>query len=173
MTIDYDISLDDIVLAQVYHNLDSPVYRWHRLAIRFGTPLFTLIVAFLAPAKNRIGYLILVMAALFWSILFFRKTARRVTERVVISKSVEGLFRDTIGHHTLQVLPSWISDTTNEGETKLVWSEVESIIKTKEEIFIHTNNSTYHIIPMKAFNSRIEFDNFYSLLLLHKKQFAA
>lgn len=76
----------------------------------------------------------------------------------------EGKNADMLGNQSLTLTEDGIVNVSNFSESKTNWGTVENVVETKEHIFIYISAVMAYIIPIRAFQSINQKNEFISSL---------
>lgn len=172
-TMEYDISLDDMIAFNLHHYQASAEMRRVRNLRWFARPLtvlaFIVVMYFVMnPTQHAaretklivVGYLIfLVVLAAAW-LVFFPRIWRHAIVRAVRKNYLKAENEGYLGHRTLRFDERTIAERGALGETEKPWSAVEKIDVTPHHAFVYVGDIAAFIVPRHAFGAGPAFDEF-------------
>jgi hypothetical protein len=171
MTIEYDVTKDDIAAFNHYHLRNSATARRQYLRGWLVPPAvwlgIFLVIWQLAdsqrgtPLKTLRDLLPLVIFVPFYMI-YFPYAHRRTIQRTIEGMTSEGKNRGMLGRHRLTLKPEGLTEATEVSENTTAWSGVERISVSEEHAFIYVNALAAITVPRRAFPSETEFNAFVS-----------
>ncbi|MBI4965562.1 MAG: YcxB family protein [Desulfomonile tiedjei] len=161
MTLQYEITLDDLVAFNLYHFDHSRAVLRNRWLSRYVVPvmlgLLIAVIDFPPP-------LILILSWILFTGLWIATwpwIERRITRKHVTRFLLEGQNKAMVGKHALKLLPNSIVETTEYGETTVGWAAVEKIIRADDVIYVYGSAVTAFVVPRRAFQTEEAFDEFF------------
>ncbi len=169
MTAEFEITRDDLVAFNQFHNRHSPMARrqfliawllpvvawflvfsviWYFADKHRGTPLRTLLD--LLPLLSFVPIYL----------LYFPWAYRRKLRKLVGGMVSEGRNRGLLGWHRVGISPTEITEANGHGQTSIRWSGIERVAAENGLAFIYTSAISAIIVPERAFPDPVEFEQF-------------
>ena len=149
----YKISFKDLASFMWSHDLRSPglltIVSCASFLIAFG-----ILVTF-PGIKPFLPFFLLVSAGVF--IVTFL-LAYLLAILCMISKAN----RTFLCEHTISINEQGLTEETKYGNSETYWNAISSIVKTKTHILLYVTQLSAHIIPLRAFESAEEANEFYT-----------
>ncbi len=162
MNVKYDINHKDYVNAMKYTLLNFPKSR--KEIIKFIICLLVLNLIGLLWVKS-----LFQLPTVMFLVLYFIGSIVSIVHGIYSSlKKGEKAYRDRGGffcEHTIEINENGVRETTSIDERFVKWEVVSSIEQNTDYIFIFISKATFHVIPKRAFNSDIEANEFYNILV--------
>ena len=140
-SIEFDISRDDYVRMQELFVWHIPVMRYTLVAVVVTTVIVAIV---LVPATLRVSVVVSSVALLIAMIVTWQ-SIRFILRRI---PSDGGGF---LGHHTIQLLPEGIRETTAVNDGFHSWSSVTDVIETHSYVLLVIGRAMVHCIPVRSF----------------------
>lgn len=168
MKLVYDITIEDLVVFNIYCYEHSTVRRRRLRVYRLITPiLFLTLVLYLSfHVKDPAVFIVIELAVgipayLLWIYRYPKLVRKRIRNYIQNTYKKE---KDTLalGKQELLVTSEGITETSTNGETKTRWAGIQNIAQTDLYIFIFTGPSRGYIIPKRTFTdvqNELEFVN--------------
>lgn len=173
MTIEYDITKDDIHAFNLYHSTQSPSARRSYLRAWLIPALVWLFLCVMIwssaiavgndipPLKAFLDLLPLFCGVPLYLIAFpwyYRRKLRKTIAAMVDEGENRGLF----GLRKVSITPEIIAQSGEYGQSSTSWKAVERIVQNNDYAFIYLNALAAIIIPRHAFPNSSEFETFMS-----------
>lgn len=169
MTIECDITPDDLLAFNLYHLSHSPVVRRQYMRTWFFPAFVWLMICtaiwYLAdrergePLQTFLALLPLFGGVPLYLIMFPLMQRRRL-RKTITAMFEEGSNRALMSHHTIEISSDAISDSTGLSKTKMAWQGVDRIVRHDDYAFVYLNALEAVIIPRRAFADAARFDEF-------------
>ena len=176
VTIEYDLTIEDMVALTQYHSERSPRENRRRRVVQGVIALVFLLLLFSAVDSIRkqgadlsaswiaVSSVPMICPTILLVLVFSTGVRRWSTNR-----SVHKAFPDvepggTIASQKLTVSADEIHVQADAGEMALAWDEVADISKTDERIFVFGASEQALVIPRRAFADQAAYDAFYDEL---------
>lgn len=169
MTVEYEITKDDLSAFNLFHNRHSPTARRHHLRAWFVPPLIWLLVCTAiwhladrdrgTPLRTFLDLLPLFSGVPFY-LLYFPWAYRRKLRKIVDGMIGEGKNRALFGHRIVTISEDAVTSAGEHSQTATDWRAVEKVVASDEHAYIYTSAMTAIIIPRRAFASVSEFEEF-------------
>ena len=155
----YKISFKDLASFMWSHDLRSPglltIVSCASFLIAFGI-LFSFDIRFNPPEiKLFLLYFVLVSAGVFVVTFLL---AYLLAILCMISKAN----RTFLCEHTISVNEQGLTEETKYGNSETYWNAISSIVKTKTHLLLYVTQLSAHIIPLRAFDSVEDANEFYT-----------
>jgi hypothetical protein len=169
MTIEYEMTKEDLSAFSLYHNRHSPIARRQYLRSWLVPPfiwllLFIVIWHLADQGRGKPLQTFLDLLPLFSFVpiylLYFPWAYRRKLRKIVGGMVSEGHNRGLLDHHRVTISPENITDSNELGQTTRAWRGVEKVAVTDEHAFIYIHALAAVTVPRRAFASPLEFDEF-------------
>jgi hypothetical protein len=169
MTVEYEITKDDLSAFNLYHHLHSPTARQQYLR-SWLVPAFIGLLIFggiwyLAdrerdtPLRTFLDLLPLFSFVPLY-LLYFPWAYRRKLRRIIAGMVSEGQNRGLFSRHRVTISPEGVTDSDELGQASTVWRAVERVVAANEHAYIYTNALAAIIVPRRAFASPLDFEEF-------------
>ena len=165
MSIEFEVSMDDILEFNLYHHQHSPNSRRACLLLRVIMFILMLLISLsfliqtFVEESSAVYFLFWLILAVLWAVLFPRFYQRSIKKEVEKMYN-EGKNKGIICKHRLSLTPDMIINTTDFGESKTYWSSVEKIASTDNHVFIYASAVMAFIIPKRAFSDESKYTEF-------------
>jgi hypothetical protein len=172
MEIEFEITLDDLVAFNVYHNRHSKPGKRNRLILSGFLTLAALasMSSILLPDPDSpivwnassitLSLLpILFMAALF-GLALSPGVRRWQTKRALKRLLSEGKSKRLVGARRLTLTSTGVTHRTAVTEAETKWSAVEKLVETDQHLFIYTSPVEAFIVPRRAFVDEAQYQEF-------------
>lgn len=165
MSIEFEISMDDILEFNLYHHQHSPNSRRAYLVLRFVISILMLLISLsfliqtFVDESSMAYFLFWLILAILWIVLFPRLYQRSIKKEIAKMYN-EGKNKGIICKHKLSLTPDMIINTTDFGESKTRWSSIEKIVSTDNHIFIYASAVMAFIVPRRAFSDELKYKEF-------------
>jgi len=162
MSIEYEITLDDLVALTLYHSETAPGMRRNRvLLLGMGGVLLLFAVAttfstdWKAALSSPMGFLLTILPIVLPIGLLYYTLSPGMRSRqakfMVARTYKDGKGHNVFGKHTLTVSPEGLVETIGATEYRTAWASVERIGVTPEYVFIYTSPIQASVVPRRAF----------------------
>lgn len=156
MKITYDLTIDDMVAFNQYHNSTSPTVKRTKYRLIFVASFIAIGLSLVIKPTPEFTRLEMVTVAVGYSIFcflltlyLFRSSARRFIPRLLKESSNKGL----IGWHELEVDKDGLVEKTEVNETRHSWLGISKIVETETHAFIFVSSIMAHVIPKNSISS--------------------
>ncbi len=184
MTVEYEITKDDLIAFNLYHQRHSPTARRQYLRVWFIPPVVWLLICaglwYLAdrsrgkPAQTFLDLLPLLSGVPIY-LLTFPWLYRRKLRKIVDGMVSEGQNRGLLGLHRVTLSPESVTESSAHGQSSTAWRGVERVVSADAHayIYIYINALAAIIVPRRAFAGAAEFEHFIRTAKDHHEQAAA
>ena len=182
MTAEYEITKDDLIAFNLYHNRHSPTARRQYLRSWFYFPFIWLLICigiwYLAdkergaPLQTFLDLLPLFSGVPLY-LLFFPWGYRRKLRKIVDGMVSEGQNRGLFSRHHITLSPEGVTVITADGQVSTTWRAVERVAVADGRAFIYTSAMAAVIVPGRAFAGPTEFEDFVSTAREHHEKAVA
>ncbi len=180
MELKYNLKEQDYVDFNVYRITTAEANRKSILMNRFLMPCIFLVIAciflvvsfFKPDASSTSRWLpfgVFGTFALIWIYAYPRRLKTRVKKQVKDLMNIEKN-KGFVGEQTLKILKTGIMVTNGSGESKLSWKGILHIAETRKQIFIFDSAISSYIVPLNAFKTDEEKQEFLDLLRAKSKK---
>jgi hypothetical protein len=169
MTIEYELTKDDVLAFNLYHRSHSPTLRrqyyfaWLLPALAW----LTVCTALWYCADQRPGeplQTFLDLLPMFCGVpiylAIFPWARRRGLRRVLDSMMSEGKNRAVFGRRTVTLSREGIAQSGEFASSSISWRTVERVVRDGDHAYIYSGAVTAIIVPRRAFAGESEFDDF-------------
>ena len=169
MTIEFEITKEDLSASSFYHNRHSPTARRQYLRGWLVPPLiwllFFIVICHLADqGRGKLLQTFIDLFPLFCFVplylLYYPWAYRRKVRKIIAVMVGEGHNRGLLGHHRVTISEEGISDSNEFGQTSRVWRGVEKVVVADEHVYVYINALAAIIVPRRAFAGPLEFEEF-------------
>lgn len=169
MTIEYQLTQDDLETFNLYHNRHSPFARqqfWKSLLVPVSVWLTLWIILWYLGNRGRnepVQTAIALSPLLYMLpvyILIYPWLYRRAVRKGVAGMLKEGKNRDMYAKQHLTVTPEAIHSSNEFGQSTTYWRAVERLVEDEDHIYIYLSTYIALIIPRRAFREEGEFERF-------------
>ena len=176
MTIDYDLTIEDMIALTQYHSERSPRGMRRRRVVQGLLVLVFILLLFSAVdniskqgADLSAGWIAVSSVPLICPIILLVLVFSAGVLRWSNSRSVHKAFPDvepgsTIASQQLTVTADEIHVRADGGEMALAWDEVADISRTEERLFVFGTAEQALVVPQRAFADPAAYDAFYDQL---------
>jgi hypothetical protein len=156
MEVEFDLTLEDLVIFQEYHSAHSPMIRsqfrraWGRLPVAVIVLWLVLAVwsgQFSQFAADEWPWLLFVPFYLF--MLPWRW--HRAQRKNALALLNEGENKGIIGRQRITITPETITQSNAYREVRTRWEAVEKIVRSEHYAYIYVSAYSAHILPRQAF----------------------
>jgi len=169
MTVEYEITKDDLSAFNLYHHRHSPTARRQYLRSWF-LPAFIWLLACTAiwyladrergtPLRTFLDLLPLFGGVPIY-LLYFPWAYRRKLRKIIAGMVNEGQSRGLFTRHRVIISPEGVIDASEFGQTSTAWRAVERVASADGYAYIYTNALAAIILPGRAFAGVSEFEEF-------------
>ncbi|MCI0746764.1 MAG: YcxB family protein [Verrucomicrobia subdivision 3 bacterium] len=169
MTVEFDLTKDDLIAFNLYHNSHSTAVRRQYL-IGWFLPAAILLAVCIGiwmladQSRNTPLRTFLDLLPLFCSVplflLYYPWAYRRKVRKIIDAMVSEGSNRGLFGRHAVSISEIDITDSGAFGQTTRVWFGVERVVGTEHYAYIYLSSLSAVIVPRRAFVSEAEFEKF-------------
>jgi hypothetical protein len=169
MTVEYEITKDDLSAFNLYHHFGSPTARRQYLRSWFLPALIGLLVCteiwYLAdrergtPLRTFLDLLPLFSGVPIY-LIYFPWAYRRKVRKTIAGMVSEGQNRGLFCRHRVAISPDGITESSEFGQASTAWRAVERVARNGDYAFVYTSALTAIIVPRRAFAAPTEFDEF-------------
>lgn len=169
MTIEFDITGDDVSAFNLYHHRHSPAARRQYLRSWLVPAFVWLLVCtgiwYLADRERNTPLqtfrnLLPLFSGIPLYLLYFPWAYRRRLQKIVAGMVNEGQNRGLFGRHRVTISPEGVVDSGKLGQSSTAWRAVERVVAAGEHAYIYTNAIGAVIVPRRAFAGPAEFEEF-------------
>jgi hypothetical protein len=107
---------------------------------------------YLIPEIIICGCIVLTLLCHFVSTIFLKYLYRRLASKEYSKGRIQ-----PAGKHNLSITQYGISDRTDKGESVTGWFDIKWILSTDEHLYLTATNSSYYIVPHRAFPNEEAF----------------
>ncbi len=160
MTVEYEITKEDVSAFNLYHHRHSPTARRQYLRAWFFPAVIFLLACigiwYLAdrergtPVRTFLDLLPLFSVVPFY-LLYYPWAYRRKVRKVVDGMVSEGRNRGLFGRHRLTISPENVTDSSEHRQSSTMWSGVERVVTTDTHAYIYTSAMAAIIVPGRVF----------------------
>lgn len=152
MQVTYELSADDYIAFNLYHQAHSPSIKRRQLFSRWFLPVAMLFFGWTLDQRDGgiTGRTTFAMASLIW-VLLFPAYWRWCSVRLVRRLLSEGLNSSLGKSNTLSIGPEGLQAVGPEGESKLKWTAVEKIVTSESYVYLYVSAVSALMIPTAAF----------------------
>jgi uncharacterized membrane protein len=162
MIIEYEITENDYLFFNMYHFENSKTVKNTFALIRFIFPIIFLFLSLRSwinfEGLNPVSIFAFVFACVW--LIFFPKWMKKSVENRTRKIIREGNNKGLLGKKKLEINEDYIIETDQNAESKHKWNVIEKVVNTQDYIFIYASAVSAYIIPINAFKSKEERDNF-------------
>jgi hypothetical protein len=172
--ISYELTVDDIVAANLLHFDHAPATAWMRTFVRWVGPGGALLVGL----SSALGYwnnnqgdpplwqMLLVIAVLSVASFFFlpwwaRRLLARTSRKKSKNETLEGF---VTGTRTMELSGTRLAVRTRLGESSFDLSVIKDIVAFEDYALIYLTSTQMHVIPMKNILPEEEYHSFVARL---------
>lgn len=169
MTVEFEITKDDLVAFNLYHHRHSPTARRHYLRSWLVPAVVWLLVCtgfwYLAdrergtPLRTFLDLLPLFSGVPVY-LIFFPWAYRRKLRKLVDGMVSEGQNRGLFNRRRVTISPEGVTDISEHGQTSTAWRGVERVATADGHAYIYTSALAAIIVPRGAFAGSSEFEGF-------------
>jgi hypothetical protein len=163
MKIEFELTVQDYIAFEIFHQKNSKSGRKALLIARFVYPIFLLLFAFPMAMLTLIPFGLCVAICMIFIIgwiIKYPKVYRESTAKVITRRLSEGKNTVVIGKRTIELTESAIITEGEAGDSRIMWGFVERLFITKEHLFVYVSSVTAYIIPKRAFANTEELNKF-------------
>lgn len=171
MTVEYEITKDDVGAFNLYHHRHSPTARRQYLRAWFIPAFVGLLICsgiwYLADRERGTQWQTFLDLLPLFSfgplyLLYFPWAYRRKLRKIVAGMVSEGHNRGLFSHHRVTISPEGITNSGELAQTSTAWRAVERVVAADEHAYIYTSSLAAIIVPRRAFSGPSEFEDFVS-----------
>src|SRR6266850_7089827 len=178
MTVDYQLSPDDLVAFNLYHHFRSRTARRSYLRSWFVPALIGLILCtglwYLAqkqsgtPLRTFLALLPLLSFAPVY-LIYFPWAYRRKLRKIIAGMVSEGNNRELFSRRRVSTSIDGISEISDLAQKSISWRAVERVVYNDDYVFVYTSALTALIVPRRAFSNQSEFEKFVTGFTTYQK----
>jgi hypothetical protein len=182
MTAEYEITKDDLIAFNLYHQRHSPTARRQYLIVWIAPAVVWLLLCtglwFLAdrprgtPMQTLLDLLPLFCGVPVY-LLIFPWLYRRKLSKIVDGMVSEGQNRGLLGRHRVTLSPENVTESSAHGQSSTAWRGVEKVAVADTCAYIYINALAAIIVPRRAFADAKKFENFIRTAKDHHEKAAA
>ncbi|MDB6033297.1 MAG: hypothetical protein JWM16_3635 [Verrucomicrobiales bacterium] len=182
MTVEYEITKEDVSAFNLYHNRHSPTARQQYLRSWFGPAVIWLVVCigiwYLADTQRGTPFrTFLDLLPLFSGIpvylVYFPWAYRRKLRKMVNGMVSEGQNRHLFSRHRVTISPNGVTDSGELAQSTTAWRAVERVEAADDYAYIYINALAAIIVPRRAFAGLPEFEEFLCIAKGHHEKAVA
>ena len=169
MTAEFEITKQDLLAFNQFHNRHSPTVRLQFLLSWFLPVVAWLLVVSViwyfadkergTPLRTLLDLLPLLSFVPLY-LLYFPWAYRRKLLKLVDGMLGEGRNSALLGWHRVAISPTEVTEVNSHGQTSVRWNGVERVAVENGLAFIYTSAISAIIVPERAFPDPIEFEKF-------------
>jgi len=181
MTVEFELTKDDLIAFNLYHNVHSPTMRRQYFRSWFSPAIVWLLVCtgiwYLAdqergtPLQTFLDLLPLFSGVPVF-LVYFPWAYRRKLTKIVDGMISEGKNRNILSHHRLDISPEAITDSSKFEKTSNAWQAIERVVKNEDYAFIYIDSLKAFIVPRRAFADAGAFDEFIHTAMRYRENAA-
>jgi hypothetical protein len=182
LTLEYDLSVEDMIALGTYHAEHSPGEK-RRYRLFQGVILAIVLVLIVStvstvlagqtpdtPAGLAIALLPLLCPGTLLFLVFSPAVRRWSVSRAIRRAFPEDGDPSAVGRQRLTLAPDALHLETHVTEIDIPWGGIREINTTKDHIFVHTEANQAFVVPRTAFSSQTAFESFIDTLHSHAQQ---
>ena len=163
MKVSFELTRQDYIEYNVFHQQNSKVCRKSMQMIRFSKPIIFLILAYPISRLSSLPFWWWATVLIIISVVMIIKYPKRYNK--IIAKKVgqmldEGNNVGLLGNRTIEITETAIISEGQAEERKTKWEAVERIYETQDYLYVYIGSLQAHIIPTRAFESKAKKDEF-------------
>lgn len=167
MKVSFELTEKDYVEYNIFHNFNSKSGRKVLIISRFIPPVGFMLMPFFLTKVSMVPFwwwlITFTILSVVWIVRYPKNVKRNIAKR--IKKMLgEGKNLGLLGNKTIVLTEEAIISEGESGETKTKWNAVERFCETSEYLFVYIAAVMAYIIPVRAFAS-IEERNEFVLLI--------
>jgi hypothetical protein len=166
--ISYDITRTDLFAFQMRASTKSPLARRMLRETWITYAVVVVVMAFLTtPWKSLValgGFAVFCIVFIGGGVWFYRYSRKKLIAEYVRDETPE---KGQLGWHRLQADQNGLTETTAVGESRVSWEGVQRIERDSAGVYVYTGSHQAHVIPLRAFASSRDAENFYSFMKSH------
>ncbi|QDU10180.1 YcxB family protein [Gimesia aquarii] len=166
MNASYELTVDDLVAFNQFHNERSPTIRRQRtksLVITFVVLLCLPGLILLTTDKPILGMALDIWPLILGPILFVILVSQSFkwgTRKLIKDMVIEGQNSQFYSNCSISFDDTGISESSSSGNTIRNWSAVQRIVVSNDHIFVYTSSLEAFIVPKRAFDTDDRFNAF-------------
>jgi hypothetical protein len=169
MSINFTLSMDDLIAFNRYHLCHSPMVRrtyWKGLLLPplVWTVLCLLLSRLAVSAQGTWLESIRDLLPLFLGapvyLVIFPLVRKRCISRQIGALLREGDNTSVLGAHRVEATPEGFCQTNNSGLTQCKWNAIKKVAISDDHIFLYLSAVSAFIIPKKGFTDEIQLTAF-------------
>ncbi len=179
LTIECEVTKDDIIAFNQYHNRHSPFGRRQYSRAMFRFPAVWLLVFALiwffgdrergTPLQTFLDLSPLLYGLVFY-LLYIPFAYRRAVHQAVNGMLAEGKNNGLLGRHRVTLTPESVTEATEFNQASTSWRAVERVVEFGDHAFIYINTMAAIVVPRRAFGVASEFNEFVKTATAHREQ---
>jgi hypothetical protein len=169
MTVEYELTTEDIRRSSLYHNFHSPTIRRQYRSGLLVFPIMWLMICTMiwffadrerhTPMRTFLDLWPLFSGVPLW-FLYFPWHYRRKVRKIITAMINEGSNRGLLGRRQLTISPNGVTESGEFGQTTRTWKSIERIAEDEDYAYIYLHATEAMIVPRRAFGSNEEFGHF-------------
>ncbi|MEN9572552.1 MAG: hypothetical protein RL514_407 [Verrucomicrobiota bacterium] len=181
LTIECEVTKDDVVEFNQYHNRHSPFGRqqYSRMLFRFPAVwllVFAVIWFFSSQQSGTPLQSFLELSPLLYGLIFYLLYApfafRRAIQRAVNGMLEEGKRSGLLGRHRITLTPESVVEATEFSQASTSWRAVEGVVEFGNHVFIYNTAMSAIVVPRRGFAAQSEFNKFVSTASSYREKAA-
>ena len=169
MTVEYELTGEDLRAFNLYHQAHSPTARRQYLFSWFFPAAVWLLVCtgiwYLADQKRGVPLqTFLDLLPLFCGVpvylIYFPWAHRRNLRKIIDGMIHEGKNRRLFCRHRVSISPEVVAESGDFGESSTRWPAVERVVANREYAFLYLNALAAIVVPRRAFPTEQAFEEF-------------
>lgn len=156
MEIRYSLTEEDYLNFNMFHVKNSKTAKRALNMQRFLMPIIFIVLSYVLSKVGNMSFFGLLIAFLIVSILwitfypkYFYSYVFRNTKKMIKEGKNDGL----LGEHHMVLSEEGIIDLTSNGETKVIWSGIQTLSEDKYNIYLYNSSVSAYILPKRELNN--------------------
>ena len=179
LTVECEVTKDDLIAFNQYHNLHSPFGRrqYSRALFRFPAVWLTVFAVIWFFADRERGtplQTFLDLSPLLYGLviylLYIPFAYRRAVHKAVNGMLDEGKNKGILGRHRVTLTAESVIEASEFSQNATSWRAVERVDVFGEYAFIYVNAMAAIVVPRRAFSAPSEFDTFVNAATAHREK---
>ena len=179
VSIECEVTKDDLVAFNQYHNRHSPFGRrqYLRALLRFPALwllVFAMIWYFADQKRGTPLQTFLDLSPLLYGLvvylLYIPFAYRRAVQQAVNGMLDEGKNKGILGRHRVTLTPESVIEASEFSQNATSWRAVERVVEFGDHVFIYINSMAAIVVPRRAFPAPSEFDKFINAANAHRER---
>lgn len=167
MEVTFNLSKEDYLEFNMSHMKFSKYAKRAILVEKFGVPFIFLIIPFILKESISIPFFITISIGivifLLW-IFFYDKFLHWKTVKNFNKLLLKEDHDCILGEQTIRLEKLGLIHISNGNRRRISWNALLGINETDKYIFIYANSTMAHIIPKRAFSTKVQLDKFIKIL---------